>query len=318
MTFSSVLALLLLLPSASARARVPFAPRTSSSRTAPKTYPDTSEGLQQFLADLLASTGAGSSRKLTAMLKDAEIPNSRQWFDDTFGPDKGNPWADAYETSPKKYDQSFRLSLWAVASLEKQILTRKVNDAPEPGRAIERDMLDSMKQPVDIYFVAFNLSGPNESPMQCPFAYFMFIDGNFRWDPGVNLADLRSAAGPAPQTVAPNQATAPSGPPPKVEYYAGPFFAGFLGVKSPIIISAPHPPYPPEARAARTEGNVLLAITVDASGEGRDIHILQSVTPLLDEQAIQTLATWRFHPALDQAGTPVSVETIIEVTFRLN
>lgn len=95
----------------------------------------------------------------------------------------------------------------------------------------------------------------------------------------------------------------------------GPFSVGG-NVSAPIPIYQPDPPYSEEARKAKYQGTVVLSIIVDAQG---DVHNVQVVKPLglgLDEKAVGSVTTWKFKPAM-RNGTPVPVQMLVEVTFRL-
>lgn len=88
------------------------------------------------------------------------------------------------------------------------------------------------------------------------------------------------------------------------------------GVSQPIPIYDPDPPYSEQARKAKYQGTVVLSIIVDAQGR---VHNAQVVKPLglgLDQNAVQTIQTWKFKPA-ERNGVPVPVRIMVEVTFRL-
>jgi protein TonB len=77
------------------------------------------------------------------------------------------------------------------------------------------------------------------------------------------------------------------------------------------------PIYPPEARARKIQGRVLLMVVVDASGKVEDnIQVLDSI-PMLDRAAIDAVNQWRFTPARDADGTPVRVSLEVRVPFTL-
>ncbi|MBL9081682.1 MAG: energy transducer TonB [Planctomycetales bacterium] len=60
----------------------------------------------------------------------------------------------------------------------------------------------------------------------------------------------------------------------------------------------PKPPYPADAYSRRQEGVVLLRLRISATGIVEDAEVLQSSgVPSLDDAAVRTVLTWRFHPA---------------------
>lgn len=61
---------------------------------------------------------------------------------------------------------------------------------------------------------------------------------------------------------------------------------------------------------------MTLWIVVDAEGIVRSIKVAKSLGMGLDEEAIKTVATWKFKPAM-RLGIPVPVRAAVEVSFRL-
>lgn len=88
------------------------------------------------------------------------------------------------------------------------------------------------------------------------------------------------------------------------------------GVSAPIPIFSPEPAYSEEARKAKFGGIVALWIVVDAQGIVRDIKIAKQLGMGLDEEAVKTVGTWKFKPAMRQ-GAAVPVRVQVEVSFRL-
>ncbi len=88
------------------------------------------------------------------------------------------------------------------------------------------------------------------------------------------------------------------------------------GVSEPIPIFRPDPPYSEEARKAKLQGTVTLAIIVNVDGAVHDVHVVKPVGMGLDEKAAETVSTWKFKPA-KRNGVPVPVRVLVEVTFRL-
>ncbi|HZW92240.1 MAG TPA: TonB family protein [Candidatus Eremiobacteraceae bacterium] len=87
------------------------------------------------------------------------------------------------------------------------------------------------------------------------------------------------------------------------------------GVTSGLLIHKVEPPYPPLARSARIQGNVLLKAIIDKEGNIQDLQLV-SGHPMLVPAAIQAVKQWRYRPYLLN-GQPVEVETTITVIFSL-
>jgi len=100
---------------------------------------------------------------------------------------------------------------------------------------------------------------------------------------------------------------------------AGP--AGVGGVRDPSItppqvIYKVEPEFSEEARKAKYQGVVVLAIEVDSNGRVQNPRILRHLGLGLDERAIEAVSRWRFRPAY-RNGKPVSTEAVVQVTFQL-
>jgi periplasmic protein TonB len=88
------------------------------------------------------------------------------------------------------------------------------------------------------------------------------------------------------------------------------------GVSPPVPIYKPEPPYSEEARKAKYQGTCVLWIVVDAQGSVTQAQVVKPLGMGLDENALTTVKTWKFRPAL-RNGTPVPVRVSVEVTFHL-
>ena len=88
------------------------------------------------------------------------------------------------------------------------------------------------------------------------------------------------------------------------------------GVSAPRLTYKVDPEYSEEARRAKYEGTVVLAIQVWEDGRAHNIRVIRSLGLGLDEKAIQAVQKWRFVPG-KKDGVPVKVHAKIEVNFRL-
>jgi TonB family protein len=98
--------------------------------------------------------------------------------------------------------------------------------------------------------------------------------------------------------------------------YGGGIYTLGNGVSAPRAIYDPEPQYSEEARKAKFQGAVILAIIVGADGRAHDVKIARSLGMGLDEKAIEAVKQWRFLPAMKD-GQPVSVLVNVEVDFRV-
>src|SRR5215471_2701977 len=88
------------------------------------------------------------------------------------------------------------------------------------------------------------------------------------------------------------------------------------GVTKGLLIQKIEPPYPPLARAARVQGEVVLSAIIDGNGQITNLQLV-SGHPMLVPAAISAVKQWRYKPYLLN-GQPVEVETTITVIFSLS
>ena len=88
------------------------------------------------------------------------------------------------------------------------------------------------------------------------------------------------------------------------------------GVTKGLLIHREEPAYPPLARAARVQGDVVLSAVIGTNGEIQNLQLV-SGHPMLVPAALAAVRLWRYKPYLLN-GTPVEVETTITVIFTLS
>jgi TonB family protein len=87
------------------------------------------------------------------------------------------------------------------------------------------------------------------------------------------------------------------------------------GVSAPRVIAQPEPQFSSEARNTHFQGTVGLDVIVNREGRIAKALISRPAGMGLDEQAIEALKSWRFHPAT-RNGEPVAVVLYIETDFH--
>ncbi len=86
-------------------------------------------------------------------------------------------------------------------------------------------------------------------------------------------------------------------------------------VTAPVPIYKPEPDYTPEAKKAKLQGSVALDITIDATGNVRDVRVIHALGGGLTESATNAVRTWKFKPATKR-GKPVPVAVMVDITFK--
>jgi protein TonB len=87
------------------------------------------------------------------------------------------------------------------------------------------------------------------------------------------------------------------------------------GVTKGQLIEKIEPKYPPLARSARIQGEVVLAAVISKTGEIQNLELV-SGPPILVPAALDAVRQWRYRPFLLN-GVPAEVETVVTVTFRI-
>jgi TonB family protein len=88
------------------------------------------------------------------------------------------------------------------------------------------------------------------------------------------------------------------------------------GIMSGQKISGVNPVYPPQAKADKVGGAVVLALTINEEGAPVDIRVKKSVRDDLDQSALAAVRQWRWKPYLLN-GNPTAVDTTVTVTYSL-
>jgi protein TonB len=85
------------------------------------------------------------------------------------------------------------------------------------------------------------------------------------------------------------------------------------GVTKGRLLAKIEPKYPPLARAARIQGEVILTAIISKTGEVENLTLV-SGHPMLVPSAFDAVRQWRYRPYLLN-GEPVEVETTVTLTF---
>jgi TonB family protein len=88
------------------------------------------------------------------------------------------------------------------------------------------------------------------------------------------------------------------------------------GVTAPKVLSKVEPEYTEEARTAKYQGTVVLAVEIRPDGFADNIRVVRGLGLGLDENAMTAVRQWQFQPGTKD-GAAVTVQATIEVNFRL-
>ncbi len=90
------------------------------------------------------------------------------------------------------------------------------------------------------------------------------------------------------------------------------YFANLDGVSPPQLVNAPNPD--PRVAHGKT-GAVVVSALVAANGKLDEIRLVQSMTPEIDNSALDTLKSWKLEPAKDSDGSVIPVRLPFVVSF---
>jgi len=116
--------------------------------------------------------------KLSALIKETEIPNYETWFTATFGQEKGESWVGPYGKNLNRNEKQLQEFMIEVALEDGEISAQKLDAAK---------MYDTLTVPLDVYLADWNKSSGTNSQAPDHIGYFMFVDGKFRWDSTVEF-----------------------------------------------------------------------------------------------------------------------------------
>lgn len=293
---------------------VPPRPALDSART----YENSRDGLRWQLQDLRNAAAGKDGARLESLIKLTEIPDPR-WFTRAFGPDKGDGWSEAYAGNLAGNEKDFGDLMTRLADEDGEFLIRIVNYEPAPAREVERTLIDSLRQPVDIFFASWKKRDSPVGSKSTPVGYFVFLDGRFRWDSAIVPEDVQLVA-PADEKLPQSAAAGKAGVPPTVLQGADgqtPYRPGVAGVGYPQCVFCPDPQYSKLARKKRLEGTVLIQAIVQPDGSVTDIKVVKSPDAELSDMAVQGVTNWRMKPARRPDGEPIATTLAIELNFRL-
>lgn len=257
---------------------------TASSVATFSNYTDTAAGLQHLLEAMLEAAKSNDFQKLTRFVKGTEVPNCDSWLHNMYESDKADSWMGLCESKFLGPNEKSFMDLFSkLAQEDGQVVVRKVNDNPEPGRGMEWGWLQAIKQPLDIYFASWK---DGRDPKGEPIGYFMFVDEGFRWDSLIQF--------------------------PKVQ------ISNFKFVP-PRLVKKVDPLYPPEAAAHHISGIVRIYFVIGADGIVYNAHAI-SGDGLSDDQSLRKAAEdaviqWRYTPATVDGKPAESNAMTVDLTF---
>ena len=87
-------------------------------------------------------------------------------------------------------------------------------------------------------------------------------------------------------------------------------------VSPPILANYVKPKYSHYGQKNRISGECVIDLTVDIEGIPQNVHVVTSLEPSLDENAVEAVKKWRYAPAMIN-GIPTRFESTVKIKFVL-
>jgi TonB family protein len=279
----------------------PTANAISRAATSLPSYPDTPQGLEKLMKDMMKIEKQGKQQDLAPYAKSLLLPDADNWFQSVFGDSAGAALASASELARNGIEFGAPETL---ATLRKKDLTEvravRFDDSCNPlATAAEYPVLLLRQRPEPLYDVRFS-DGSKESV----WAYFAYVDGAFRF-----IGSLKKANAGYPFQQRKTQASADAAEPPHKSIRVG----GTVAAAN--LIHQETPRYPQEAKDNHIQGTVLLHAVIGKDGTIRLLDLNEGVCALAGS-SMEAVKNWRYKPTLLN-GEPVEVDTTISVIFTL-
>jgi TonB family protein len=274
-------------------ATVPIGAAVRAQIAATPSYADSADGFRQQLEDLVSSYKSGDQTAFHAALDALAIPNFNDWIAAHFTP------ADAAKLQhdyPLSLDGFQRHATWVAsnaAHLPGWEMTAKPSELPPPAGASAQEQ--AVPLPSEQIFVENFRYGPLHPEGETQRSWvnsFVYIDGKFRYVGGTYpfwWEDLQRIRRPE---------------------------VSAMHVHAARLIRKVAPDYPKKARKQHIEGTVRIHVIIGKDGAPRSLTVV-SGDELLAPAAIKAVQQWRYEPILLN-GSPVEVDTVIDVIFQLN
>jgi TonB family protein len=276
------------------------APQAQAPTMTSVAYPDTQDGLQKQLDEILRAARDKNATREAELIHILTLPKNSEWLVNEYGPGFGASLAAAYgralpgleERIKATYDGNVQQG-WMKPKLLRYE-NPDVTDAP-----IDR-FLNSMNKIVPLYQTAFNGSRtffnmplvPGQSGKLAGDldGFFVYDQGAFRFLPMDILMKL------------------PSERPIRIKLDTN--------VMSSKLLGQSYFPYPQEAIQKHISGKVLIHIVIDTQGNIKELKAVQG-DPVLTKAVMDDMKAWKFEPTkLD--GDPVEVEVDWQTGFEMH
>ena len=85
--------------------------------------------------------------------------------------------------------------------------------------------------------------------------------------------------------------------------------------RAPRLLTKVEPVCTAAANEAKTQGTVVVTVTIDHNGTPQNIRVVRGLDFGLSDKAVEAVEQWRFEPGTKD-GHPAAIDATIEVNFR--
>lgn len=272
----------------------------SAHQSAESAYANSSEGLQNQIADILSAIKAKDSGKETELIHRLLMPEGSTWFIEQYGPGFGASLATTYRrTAPELEEEIKRIyEADARAGLLHAKISRYAD--PEAVNAPIDHFLNCMNHIVPLYEAAFLGDRPIIQMSLKPGTlrqtggdldgFFVYYQEGFRFIPMDILMKL------------------PSERPVRIHLD--------MNVMRSKLTRQVYPKYPEKAARKHIGGKAVVRVHLDTRGKIQEVKVV-SGDPLLSGALLDAVKQWEFQPTLLD-GDPVEVEVDVETVFEVH
>jgi TonB family protein len=253
-----------------------------SAGAAISSYPDSPEGLQDLIKQMLTLQKSGDVKALAPYVQSLILPNPTSWFTATFGEKLGTPMSSEYDRTQMNLplplpDTLSQIEAKHMSNVQAHLFTDSCDvEAGDSGYSL----LVSRTQGQPLFDVRF--SSHTDTAI---LAYFAYVDGAFRYISNFRVSN------------------------PTILRVGG-------NVMRKKEVEALAPRYPEQAKMSHISGTVIFHAIIGPNGHVCSLQVVQG-PPELIGASFNAVRQWRYSPTTLN-GQPVSIDTTISIVFALS
>jgi hypothetical protein len=142
-------------------------------------YPESTAGLELFIEEVVSATGDGNRAAIDRLTARLALADHQQWFETTFGEDKGALLAADYGAIVGRIAQMSELFTELVGKGQTRVRIERFERSGDPAAVgYQSQALAAMVKPTALYSVRMRAPGKDHGFHLWSFVYH---DGGFRW-----------------------------------------------------------------------------------------------------------------------------------------